>query len=106
MREAGACALKRFQKEQRVWRKSKYHPVCEADIETNSVLQDMLMGARPDYGWLSEESEDNQQRLECCRIWVVDPIDGTNSYLKGLPEFAVSVALIEDGVALMGSLGS
>ena len=104
MREAGACALKRFQKEQRVWRKSKYHPVCEADIETNSVLQDMLMGARPDYGWLSEESEDNQQRLECCRIWVVDPIDGTNSYLKGLPEFAVSVALIEDGVALMGAV--
>ena len=104
MRAAGACALKRFQKEQRVWRKSKYHPVCEADIETNSVLQNMLMGARPDYGWLSEESEDNQQRLECRRIWVVDPIDGTNSYLKGLPEFAVSVALIEDGVALMGAV--
>lgn len=104
VREAGACALKRFQKEQRVWRKSKYHPVCEADIETNSVLQDILMGARPDYGWLSEESEDNRQRLECRRIWVVDPIDGTNSYLKGLPEFAVSVALIEDGAALMGAV--
>ncbi len=104
VREAGACALKRFQKEQRVWRKSKYHPVCEADIETNSVLQDMLMGARPDYGWLSEESEDNRQRLECRRIWVVDPIDGTNSYLKGLPEFAVSVALVEDGAALLGAV--
>ncbi len=55
VREAGACALKRFQKEQKVWRKSKYHPVCEADIETNAVLRDGLMGARPDYGWLSEE---------------------------------------------------
>ena len=104
VREAGACALKRFQKEQKVWRKSKYHPVCEADIETNAVLHDRLMGERPDYGWLSEESEDNSERLSCRRIWVVDPIDGTNSYLKGLPEFAVSVALIEDGAALMGAV--
>ena len=104
VREAGACALKRFQKEQKVWRKSKYHPVCEADIETNAVLRDRLMAARPGYGWLSEESEDSAERLERRRTWVVDPIDGTNSYLKGLPEFAVSVALVEDGGALLGAV--
>ena len=104
VRDAGACALKRFQKEQKVWRKSKYHPVCEADIETNTLLQERLMGARPDYGWLSEESEDSAQRLKRRRAWVVDPIDGTNSYLKGIPEFAVSVALIEDGAALLGAV--
>ena len=104
MREAGACAQKRFQKEQKGWRKSKYHPVCEADIETNTVLRDALTGARPDYGWLSEESEDSAQRLSCRRTWVVDPIDGTNSYLNGIPEFAVSVALIEDGSAVLGAV--
>lgn len=104
VREAGACALALFQKEQKVWRKSKYHPVCEADIETNAVLSDRLTGARPDYGWLSEESEDSDIRLAAQRIWVVDPIDGTNSYLKGLPEFAVSVGLVEDGKALMGAV--
>jgi len=104
MRDAGACALSRFQKDQKIWRKSKFHPVCEADIETNSVLHNMLIGERPDYGWLSEESEDNSERLTRRRIWVVDPIDGTNSYLKGLPEFAVSVALIENGEALMGAV--
>ena len=104
VRDAGACALKRFQKDQKVWRKSKYHPVCEADIETNTLLQERLMGARPSYGWLSEESEDSAERLDRRRTWVVDPIDGTNSYLKGIPEFAVSVALIEDGAALMGAV--
>ncbi len=104
VRDAGACALARFQKDQKVWRKSKYHPVCEADIETNAVLSARLMGERPDYGRLSEESEDSDARLKAKRIWVVDPIDGTNSYLKGLPEFAVSVALIEDGRPLMGAV--
>ena len=104
VREAGACALARFRTEQKVWRKSKYHPVCEADIETNTVLSRMLKDERPSYGWLSEESDDNDARLTAERIWVVDPIDGTNSYLKGLPEFAVSVALIADGRALMGAV--
>ena len=104
VREAGACAQNRFQQEQKVWRKSKYHPVCEADIETNTVLREMLMVAKPDYGWLSEESEDTEERLQRRRIWVVDPIDGTNSYLNGVPEFAVSVALIEDGQPIMGAV--
>ena len=58
VREAGACALARFRTEQKVWRKSKYHPVCEADIETNTVLSRMLKDERPSYGWLSEESDD------------------------------------------------
>ncbi len=104
VRDAGAGTLKRFQKEQKVWRKSKYHPVCEADIEADALLRERLTGARPGYGWLSEESEDSAERLERRRVWVVDPIDGTNSYLKGLPEFAVSVALVEDGAALMGAV--
>jgi myo-inositol-1(or 4)-monophosphatase len=104
VREAGACALARFQTDQKVWRKSKHHPVCEADIETNKVLSGMLRDGRPDYGWLSEESEDSEARLQAERTWVVDPIDGTNSYLKGVPEFAVSVALIEGGKALMGAV--
>ncbi len=104
VRAAGACAQKRYQTDQKVWRKSKYHPVCEADIETNNVLRETLMAAQPNYGWLSEESEDTDDRLTRRCIWVVDPIDGTNSYLNGVPEFAVSVALIEDGKAVMGAV--
>ncbi len=96
-RRAGSIALARFGTEQDVWRKGEHHPVCEADLEVDAALREALSGARPDYGWLSEESEDDKSRLEASRVWVVDPIDGTNSYLKGIPEFAVAAALVEDG---------
>lgn len=104
IQKAGNYVQGRFQRSQKVWSKGKSHPVCEADIETNVILRDILTGERPSYGWLSEESEDNMERLDRNRIWVVDPIDGTNSYLKGIPEFAVSVGLIENGEALAGAI--
>lgn len=94
---AGALAMRRFGKEQRVWQKGRAHRACEADIEVDALLHDRLLGARPVYGWLSEETEDDRLRLSSPRTWVVDPIDGTHSYLNGLPEFAVAVALVEAG---------
>lgn len=96
-REAGALALKRFRTTQKVWHKSKTHVACETDLEVDALLRARLGGARPDYGWLSEESEDDLSRLDAARVWVVDPIDGTNGYLKGIPEFAISIALVEGG---------
>lgn len=93
----GAAALARFGTDQKVWHKTEHHPVCEADHEVDAILHKHLMTARPEYGWLSEETADDGSRMTCARTWVVDPIDGTNSYLKGIPEFAVSVALVEHG---------
>ena len=104
VKEAGACALSRFNTKQKVWKKSKHHSVCEADIEVNKMLHKQLIGERPNYGWLSEESELTKERFKHERIWIVDPIDGTNSYLKGIPEFAISVALVENGVPLTGAV--
>ena len=95
--EGGAAALARFGTEQKVWRKTPHHPVCEADHEVDAILRERLTGARPDYGWLSEETADDGSRLHAERSWVVDPIDGTNSYLNGIAEFAVSAALVEAG---------
>ena len=92
---AGALAMSRFGKSQQIWLKGRAHRTCEADLEVDALLHDRLLDARPSYGWLSEETEDDRSRLAMARTWVVDPIDGTNSYLNGLPEFAVSVALIE-----------
>tara|TARA_Y100001970_G_scaffold293928_1_gene444727 strand:+ start:16257 stop:17057 length:801 start_codon:yes stop_codon:yes gene_type:complete len=94
---SSSLALARFGKEQKIWQKSTYHPVCEADKEVNENLYEILMTARPNYGWLSEETVDDGSRLKCSRTWVVDPIDGTNSYLNGIAEFAISVALVEGG---------
>ena len=57
-----------------------------------------------DYGWLSEETEDDLIRLEKSHVWIVDPIDGTRAFLHDKPHWVVSVALVVDGVVRMGCL--
>jgi myo-inositol-1(or 4)-monophosphatase len=63
-----------------------------------------LLGARPDDGWLSEERADDRSRLTCRRLWVVDPIDGTRAFADGVPQFAISVALVLDGEPALGAV--
>jgi len=83
------------------WSKDDASPVSEADLRANSVLREaVLSGKRADYGWLSEESADNLDRLERRRTLVVDPIDGTRAFLRGDDQFTVCLAVIEDGQAL------
>jgi len=101
-REAGALALDFFKKGARSWDKKPDDPVSEADLAVDELLKRRLTGARPDYGWLSEETEDNPARLTRRRCWIVDPIDGTKAFLKGTPEFTVCVALVEDGRPIAG----
>jgi len=96
-RAGGALALARFGKPQKQWKKTEFHPVCEADLEVDAALREILHGGRPDYAWLSEESADDGSRFKTPLTWVVDPIDGTNAYLKHVPEFAVATALVENG---------
>ena len=95
VRDAGAVALKTFRGTVKSWTKGKDSPVCEADIAVNDMLHERLSGA--DFGWLSEESIDDPQRLAARRVWVVDPIDGTRAYLAGLPDWTIAAALVEDG---------
>ena len=102
VKKSGPVALARFGKKQKIWQKTEMHPVCEADREVNTVLKECLTNQRPSYGWLSEETRDNGSRLRCQRTWIVDPIDGTSSYLKGIAEFAISVALVEAGRPVIG----
>lgn len=82
--------------------KSPNQPLTEADLAADALLHDRLLSARPDYGWLSEETADTPDRLTRARVWIVDPIDGTRSFIAGRPEFSISVALAEDGVARLG----
>jgi len=72
-------------------------PVTNADLEVDALLKAMLMQARPEYGWLSEETADDPSRLERERLFVVDPIDGTVSFMNGKPYWAVSIAVVEAG---------
>lgn len=103
-REAGTLAAEMFQTDIDVWEKSPGNPVTEADMAVDDLIKRRLRGARPDYGWLSEETKDDPQRLECSRVWVVDPIDGTRAFMNGRDGFAVSVALVENGRPVLGAL--
>jgi myo-inositol-1(or 4)-monophosphatase len=77
-------------------------PVTDADLAVDAALARSL--PRPGEGWLSEESEDDPDRLARRRVWIVDPIDGTRQFLAGSPEWSVSVALVEDGRAVAGGV--
>ena len=82
--------------------KSGHDPVTEADRALDSVLREKLL--RPGEGWLSEESADDLSRLERERVWVVDPLDGTREFVEGIPEFCVSIALVERGQPVAGGI--
>jgi len=97
VREAGALALSYYQTDVKQWDKGKNDPVSEADHAVNDLLFDRLQKSRPDYGWLSEETDDDPVRLERDFVWVVDPIDGTRAFLKGKPHFTICVALVYQG---------
>jgi len=93
---AGEIARRFFGGVYRQWDKGKGEPVTEADLAVDQFLRENLTLARPGYGWLSEESKDDQKRLSAERTFVVDPIDGTVAFLKGRPQFTVSIAIVEN----------
>jgi myo-inositol-1(or 4)-monophosphatase len=104
VRDAGALALATFRSPLRQWIKGASSPVCEADIAVDKLLHERLGGAFTDYGWLSEETEDDPRRLAASRVWIVDPIDGTRSYLAGREDWCISVALAANGRPILGAI--
>ena len=102
--EAGA-AIRGFYKDSYTVRdKGEDNPVTDADLAANAILEKRLRGAFPQAGWLSEESVDDPERLECAGCWIVDPLDGTREFTMGIPQFCVSVAFVLDGKAVVGAL--
>lgn len=99
---AGIIATGYFRKDVKNWTKDQDSPVSEADIVLDDFLRAALGRARPDYGWLSEESADDPARLTCRRVFVVDPIDGTRGFIRGEDSWCVCIAVVEDGVAIAG----
>lgn len=78
------------------------HLVTSADRLANAVLHDMLVSGKD--GWLSEESTDDLTRLGKKRVWIVDPLDGTREFVAGIPEWSISVALVQDGQPVAGGV--
>ncbi|MBD3402621.1 3'(2'),5'-bisphosphate nucleotidase CysQ [candidate division GN15 bacterium] len=77
-------------------------PVTEADMAVNDALKKLLH--REGEGWLSEETRDDRNRLNYDRVWVVDPLDGTREFVQGIPEWCVSIGLVENGRAVAGGI--
>jgi fructose-1,6-bisphosphatase/inositol monophosphatase family enzyme len=104
VREAGVLALSLFRTELKNWIKGASSPVSEADIRVNDLLESRLRSATPDYGWLSEESADDEERLRKQLVWIVDPIDGTRGYLAGREDWCVSVALVDNASPVLAAV--
>jgi myo-inositol-1(or 4)-monophosphatase len=105
-REAAEHALWLSTRGFETFSKGPNNPVTSADLEVDQLLKERLLGARPDYGWLSEETADSLDRLEREILWVVDPIDGTRDFARGRDGWAVSVALVVRGQVALGVLAA
>ena len=90
----GEIALEYFNMKPEVSYKENNSPVSEADLAVNRELNELLCTARPDYGWLSEETEDSKDRMSCESLFVLDPIDGTKEFLKGTDIWTICIAIV------------
>ncbi|MFO1015396.1 MAG: 3'(2'),5'-bisphosphate nucleotidase CysQ [Caulobacteraceae bacterium] len=101
-RAAGDMALRYKAKGLITEYKKGNSPVTDADLAVDALLKDTLLAARPDYGWLSEETVDDPARMDCERLFVVDPIDGTRAYIRGRPWWVVAIGVVDRGEAVAG----
>jgi len=101
-RRAGYVLLKHYEEPGKVRRKAGGEPVTDADVASNDLIVQGLERVFPHDAILSEEQADDRRRLEAQRTWMVDPLDGTNEYIKRLPEFSVMIGLVEEGSPVLG----
>ena len=98
-RKAGEIAFGFFGADPQIWDKTdNAGPVTEADLAVDKYLKSVLLNARPNYGWLSEETEDGSERLSLSRQFIIDPIDGTRAFIQGAEDWGISVAVAEHGI--------
>ena len=102
-RKAGRSLVKDFREVENLQVSSKGPGdfVSKADIEAERIIKEELMGGRPTYGWLGEETG-GTEGADPTRRWIVDPLDGTTNFLHGLPHWAVSIALEHKGEVVSG----
>src|ERR1051326_4447177 len=104
-RSAGAAILAQYKKPLQVEQKTNaddVEPVTQADRLANELIVNGLKQQFPSDGILAEESIDTERRLSKSRVWMVDPLDGTNGFIDGNGDFAVQIGLVEDGRPAVG----
>jgi myo-inositol-1(or 4)-monophosphatase len=102
-REAGALARDLLAKPLEIQSKGAAGPVTNIDFAVDALLAERLRGARPDYGWLSEETPDiPAERMQQARTFMLDPIDGTAAMIGKAPQWTISIGVVEDGRPFAG----
>ncbi|EMS36372.1 3'(2'),5'-bisphosphate nucleotidase CysQ [Candidatus Liberibacter americanus] len=103
VKNAGSIAMRYFLRSPNIcWKNGGSSPVSDADIAVNAYLESFLRPLRPSYGWLSEEMDDDFDRLNFKTIFIVDPIDGTRGFIQGKKEWCISVAIVHNGRPVIG----
>ena len=97
VRQAGLRVMELVRDGFETYIKKDQSPVTTADLEVDRIIKESLLNTFPDDGWLSEETPDDGKRINKSRVWVLDPIDGTKYFKLGIPQYAISLALIEEG---------
>jgi myo-inositol-1(or 4)-monophosphatase len=103
-RVAGAILQRHYDHGTETWEKSEDNPVTLADLEADRAIATLLVEAFPEDAVLSEETIREDARLEKSRVWIVDPMDGTKEFTRRIPEFAVSIALTENGEPVVAAI--
>ena len=99
-REAGKVLISHFRSDKKIKHKGKGNLVTEVDILSEKLILELLKDEYPDYSIISEES--NSSVAASGYTWIVDPLDGTNNYVFGIPFFCVNIALVKDKDILLG----
>ncbi|MEM0934499.1 MAG: 3'(2'),5'-bisphosphate nucleotidase CysQ [Pseudomonadota bacterium] len=100
---AAAIALGHWRKDPKTWDKpDDAGPVTEADLAVDAFLRDTLRAARPDYGWMSEETADDPEDRQAETLFIVDPIDGTRAFARGERTWAHALAVVRQGIPVAG----
>jgi myo-inositol-1(or 4)-monophosphatase len=100
--KAGRVLSKYYESSYRISEKAPDDPVTEADLAANKVIKKIILNRFPLDGWLSEEDVTNTSRFLNKRVWIIDPLDGTKEFIDKNPEFAVSIALVENNRPILG----
>jgi len=103
-KKAGEIIMKFYKTKLSVKEKSPNNPVTKADLAANEIINEILTKQYPSFGWLSEETKDSSERLNKEFVWIIDPIDGTKEFIEGIPNFSISIGLVQNGVPIMGVL--
>ena len=100
----GKMALERFESAQVDWKRDD-SMITNADLEIQAWLADEIQSAFPEDGILGEEGlAPGPRRLDATYVWVLDPLDGTNNFGRGIPGFSVSVGVLRAGRPLAGAV--